>query len=108
MIGAGRRLAIPLTLLAMTLGAASCGGDEEDTTSVPSISVSTAEVPSVPSVRTTTTPLPATTTTRTTTQSGAKKPSAAPDSPANDVPPPPGSPDEAFERQCAQDPAACG
>lgn len=31
-----------------------------------------------------------------------------PDSPENDTPPPAGSPAERFERECEQNPAACG
>jgi hypothetical protein len=109
-VSAGRgRLAIPLLALALLLGAAGCGGDDEDdTASVPSTSVSTTEQPTVPAAAEATTP-PAPTTTKTEKTGGT--PSYDPgkaDTPENDVPPPPGSPQEAFERQCEQNPAACG
>jgi hypothetical protein len=45
------------------------------------------------------------------TTTGKETPPAnpsVPDSPTNDVPPPPGSPQEAFEKQCEENPAACG
>jgi hypothetical protein len=108
--GAGRRLGNPLPLLVLLLGAVGCGGDDEETTSVPStsIAVPSISVPagaqSVPSVSTTTT-----TGAITTGKGGTAKPDPAkPDSPANDLPPPPGSPQEAFERQCEENPEACG
>jgi hypothetical protein len=107
----GRRLGIPLTLLVLVLGASGCGGDDDETTSAPSISVPVVSVPttggvSVPNVSTTTTPPPDIVTTG---KGGTAKPNpAAPDAPSNDLPPPPGSPQEAFERQCEQNPAACG
>jgi hypothetical protein len=107
---AGRRLGIPLTLL-LVLGAAGCGGDDEETASVPSISLPSVSVPTtggvtVPSVGTTTTPPPDVVTTG--KGRPAKPNPAAPDSATNDLPPAPGSPQEAFERQCEQNPAACG
>jgi hypothetical protein len=36
------------------------------------------------------------------------KPPAKEDSATNDLPPPPGSPQEAFEKACEKNPAACG
>ena len=99
------RPAIVLTYLALLIGSGGCGGDDESTVSVPPISIPSGEVttPSTPAATTTTAP-PATTT------GGARaKPNPAqPDSPANDVPPAPGSPEEAFEKQCAENPKACG
>jgi hypothetical protein len=107
---AGRPLGVPLTLLVLLLGAAACGGDDEETTSVPSISISVPSIsvpsggPTVPDVG-----LTPTTGATTTDNGGTARPDPAkPDSPVNDLPPPPGSPQEAFERQCEQNPAACG
>jgi hypothetical protein len=107
---AGRRLGIPITLLVLLLGAVGCGGDDEETSSMPSISISVPSI-SVPAGAESVPSGSATTTTGATTTgkgSTAKPDPAKTDSPANDLPPPPGSPQEAFERQCKQNPAACG
>ena len=103
----GRRAAIPPALIALVLWVAGCGGDSSGETTAPTFSV--------PAV---TAPLTQTTTTTgttggvkpgTTTSKGGKTYNpTAPDSPTNDVPPPPGSPQEAFEKQCEQNPHACG
>ncbi len=101
------RIAIPLLAIAAAVGATGCGDDEEPDVTTPSISI--------PSV---TAPTPPTTTAQeptggvapqgtTTSKSGGVTP-GKPDSAENDLPPAPGSPEEAFEKQCEQNPAACG
>ena len=102
-----RRLALALLLPALVLGAGGCGDDDEETT--PSVTV-----PAATETAPETTIAPATTTESTTTTKTEKTggtPSyspSKPDTPANDIPPPPGSPQEAFEKQCEQNPSACG
>jgi hypothetical protein len=113
------RPALAATTLAVGLALAACGGDDdsaEPTAPTVSIPAVTSPIPA------TTTAAPATTTTPTgptgggsggtSPPSGGTPPKGAnpkrPDSPTNDVPPPPGSPQEAFEKQCEQNPAACG
>jgi hypothetical protein len=100
-------------MLALGLAIAGCGGDDSGgTTTVPSVSI-----PPITSPIPATTPAaPATTTTPTGTtgngNGGSGPPNGAnpnqPDSETNDVPPPAGSPQETFERQCEQNPKACG
>jgi hypothetical protein len=102
------RLAIALAALAAGLGAVGCGDDESGDETTPSISI--------PSVTAPTTTAPTATepsggvAPETTTGSGGRGgyDPAKPDTPENDVPPPPGSPQEAFEQFCEQNPAACG
>lgn len=107
--------ALAVTTLALGLAIAGCGGDDSgETTTEPTVSI--------PPI---TSPIPATTVAPTTTGStstgtsgndngngGSGPPNRAnpnqPDSATNDVPPPPGSPQEAFEKQCEQNPQACG
>lgn len=106
-----RRLpAAVLAALALALGGAACGddddgGDETDTT-IPSVTI--------PSDTTTTT-APTTTTEPTTTEDDARGNGGTPtvdpnaeDSPENDKPPAPGSPEEAFEQDCQANPGKCG
>jgi hypothetical protein len=98
---------LPLTAIAIALAMAGCGSDDSGETSAPTVSI-----PAVTSPLGTTTTAPATTsttpaTTSTTRKGGNYNPNL-PDSATNDVPPPPGSPEEAFEKQCAQNPQACG
>jgi hypothetical protein len=105
---ARRRIVIPVAVIAAGLGVAGCGDDDSGDTT-PSISIPTVTAPTAP-----TTTTPATPTTggsapgATTTQGGGRYNPSVPDSPENDVPPPPGSPQEAFEKQCEENPAACG
>jgi hypothetical protein len=87
----------------LALGAAGCGDDEGDD----SISISVPEVTTTESVPETTTTAPAPTETTGGTGTKTVAPSE-PDSATNDVPPPPGSPQEAFEQACKKNPAACG
>ena len=86
----------------LALAAPGCIGDDDDggdeTLTEPTISVPT-ETQSVPT-ETTTAPTGGTPT-------PAPKPSK-PDSPTNDLPPKPGSPQERFEQYCEQNPGACG
>ncbi len=98
------RLALgPIAVIAaLALGAAAgCGGDDDgDEVTVPEITIP-AETETAPE----TTPTP--TTEDPSGGTGTPDP-AQPDSPENDVPPPPGSPQEAFEKFCEQNPGACG
>jgi hypothetical protein len=108
---------LALASLVAGLALAGCGGDDDSgETTPPSVSIPAVTSP----IPATTTPPPTTTTPTgptggsggTSPPSGETPPSGAtpkrPDSEANDVPPPPGSPQEAFEKQCEQNPAACG
>lgn len=72
------RAAILLAAPVLALGASGCMGDDED---------DDAAQPPTPAPQTVESP---------------------PDSPANDVPPPTGSPQKQFERFCEQNPGACG
>jgi hypothetical protein len=105
--------ALAVTTLALGLAIAGCGGDDSgETTSVPSVSIPPITSP----IPVTTTTTPATTTTPTGTtgngNGGSGPPNGAnpnqPDSATNDVAPPAGSPQEAFEKHCEQNPKACG
>jgi hypothetical protein len=104
-----RRLALSLLLPALALGAAACGDDDDEETT-PSVTAPAAieTAPTTTAPPTTTTPAEATTTKPPKTGGTPSYDPAKPDTPENDVPPPPGSPQEAFERQCQQNPAACG
>lgn len=102
---------IPL-VLATGLIAAGCGSDSSgDTTTNPvSIPVVTSPVPTAstaPAAPTTTSATTSQSTTVTTTGGKTYNPQA-PDSATNDVPPAKGSPEAAFEKQCKQNPSACG
>jgi hypothetical protein len=104
--------ALALASLVVGLALAGCGGDDSGETTAPTVSIPAITAPLAP----TTTTAPATTPTPTGTTgtgSGGTGPPAGgnptkPDSETNDVPPPAGSPQEAFEKQCEQNPAACG
>jgi hypothetical protein len=105
-------------VLVLTLGVAACGDDEEDEASdVPTISVPTSEPQTVPQQVPTQPPKPnqPATPTKPSKPTGGQGPGSSggfdpskPDSPANDVPPPPGSPQQSFEQFCNKNPAACG
>jgi ABC-type glycerol-3-phosphate transport system substrate-binding protein len=100
-----RRQTLSLALLAAGLIIAGCGGDESGEATVPSISIPSVTAPSV------STPAPTThpdTTPDTVTTPGKTANPSEPDSATNDLPPAPGSPEEAFEKQCQENPAACG
>jgi hypothetical protein len=101
--------ALAATSLVIGLALAGCGGDDSDEPTVPTVSVPAITSPIPPT--TTTTPAATTTATEPTTTTGKDGKTVEPrqpDSETNDVPPPPGSPQEAFEKQCEQNPVACG
>jgi hypothetical protein len=104
-----RRLALALLLPALVLGAAGCGGDDDEDETTPSVTAPavTGTAPATTAAPPTTTEAPTTTKTPKTGGTPSYDP-VKPDTPENDVPPPPGSPQEAFERQCEQNPSACG
>ena len=103
--------ALAAATLLIGLAIAGCGSDDSGETTAPTVSI--------PAI---TSPIPATTTTPVTTSrstgttgnrnGGAGPPNGTnpnlPDSATNDVAPPAGSPQEAFEKQCEQNPKACG
>ena len=106
-----RRLAIALLLPALLAGAVGCGGDDEDedeeTTPALTAPAATESAPATTAApKTTSEPIEKTKPPKT-----GGTPSYDPgkaDTPENDVPPPAGSPQEAFERMCEQNPSACG
>jgi len=102
-----RRLALTLLLPALALGVAGCGGDDGETTPSVTVPASTETAPATTAAPVTTTEPTTTTKTGKTGGTPSHDP-AKPDTPTNDVPPPPGSPQEAFEKQCEQNPSACG
>jgi hypothetical protein len=109
---------LALASLVAGLALAGCGDDDDSAETTPP----TVSIPAVTSPIPATTTAPATTTTPTGPTGGGTGGTSAPgegsppkganpkrpDTEANDVPPPPGSPQEAFEKQCEQNPAACG
>jgi hypothetical protein len=105
--------ALAATTLLIGLAVAGCGSDDSGETTAPTPSVS---IPAVTSPIPATTTAPVTTSTRTGTtgkgNGGSGPPKSTnpnlPDSATNDVAPPAGSPQEAFEKQCEQNPKACG
>lgn len=92
-------------LAVMAIGAGGCGDDGDDVeVTIPTISIEDETVP-------TETVAPETTETTAPETGGTGAPTADPnqeDSETNDKPPAPGSPEEAFEQACEQNPAACG
>ena len=102
----GRRATALLAALAiLSLGAVvglGCGDDDSTEVTVPTISVEQTQ-----SVTDQTTPTESTSTEPQNGGTGTFNPNE-PDSATNDKPPPPGSPEEAFENACKQNPAACG
>jgi hypothetical protein len=106
-----RWAALLLAISALAVGAAACGGDDDggEQVTVPEISVPAGEPQSVPD-ETTTTPQTTTTTAPDTGGGGGGgnvNPNK-PDSPTNDIPPEPGTPEAKFEQFCEQNPGACG
>lgn len=125
-----RGSAAMLVVAALALGAVACGDDEETDT------ISTPTAPAQTSGESATTDEAATDEETTTDDSGGVSPGETPetvnegpddsggvvgpsyggrgadpeqpDSPENDVPPEPGSPQEAFEQYCDENPDACG
>jgi hypothetical protein len=106
--------ALLATALVGGLVLAGCGSDGSGETTQPSVSIPAITSP-IPATSTTT-PALTTTPTQSTTRtgsggSGGGPPGAdpgKPDSETNDLPPPAGSPQDAFEKQCNQNPRACG
>jgi hypothetical protein len=104
--------ALAAATLLIGLAITGCGSDDSGETTPPP----TVSIPAI------TSPIPATTTTPVTTSTstgttgngngGSGPPNRTnpnlPDSATNDVKPPAGSPQEAFEKQCEQNPEACG
>jgi hypothetical protein len=100
--------AFAVTALVIGLAIAGCGSDDSGKTTAPTVSIPaiTSPIPATTTApATTTTPTGSTTTTR---GNGNNVNPKQPDSETNDVPPPRGSPQEAFEKQCEQNPQACG
>jgi hypothetical protein len=99
--------AVAATTLIIGLAIAGCGSDDSGETTAPTVSIPAITSPIAPTAT-----VPAATaapTESTTTSKGGKTVNPKqPDSETNDVPPPPGSPQEAFEKQCEQNPKACG
>jgi hypothetical protein len=99
--------ALALTSIAIGMATAGCGGDSSGETTAPAVSIPAVTSPVAPTAT-----VPATTSTPTgatsTTKGGKTYNPKLPDSATNDVPPPPGSPQQAFEKQCKQNPSACG
>jgi hypothetical protein len=97
-----------LGAIALVIAVSGCGSDDSGDTSAPTVSIPAVTSPLGTAATTTapaTTTVPATTST---TRKGGNYNPNQPDSATNDVPPPAGSPQEAFEKQCDQNPAACG
>ena len=91
---------LALALLALGLTVAGCGSDSSGE-STASVSVPTVTAPTV-STGVSTTPGKVKT-----TKGGKTVNPSAPDSSTNDVPPPKGSPQAAFEQQCKVRPSVC-
>ena len=98
------RAVLPLALAAGLI-AAGCGSDSSGDTTVHSVSIPAVTAPNLTSTAAGSTTTPGTTAT---TKGGKTYNPQAPDSETNDVPPAKGSPEEAFENQCKQNPSACG
>ena len=100
--------ALAVTTLALGLAIAGCGGDDSgETTTVPSVSIPAITSP-IP-VTTTTTPATTTTPTGPTTTNEAQHRQPEPARLGDQRRAAPGGqPQEAFEKQCEQNPRACG
>jgi len=102
--------AFGLAAIVLGLGITGCGGDSSGETTAPPFSIPPITSPIAPS-----TTAPATSTTPTGSTSTSKRGNGGnrvnpsqPDSATNNVRPPAGSPQEAFEKQCEQNQRACG
>ena len=88
-----------------------CGSDSSGDTTAPTVSIPAVTSPlgttSTPPARTTV-PTSTSTTSATSTRKRGNYNPKLPDSATNDVPPPAGSPQSAFEKQCEKNPQACG
>jgi ABC-type glycerol-3-phosphate transport system substrate-binding protein len=99
--------AVALAAIVVGLVASGCGSDSSGQTTAPAVSIPAITAPTAPTTTapaTSSTPFGATTTNKGGNAFNRKQP----DSATNDVPPPQGSPQEAFEKQCEQNPRACG
>lgn len=113
MVGGCRLLRTSAALALVVIALAGCGGDDE-----PADSTITAPELTVPgggdtqeSVPTDTEPSPSPAPPPADTTGGSPVPGLPepePDSPGNDLPPPPDSPEERFEEFCNANPGACG
>jgi hypothetical protein len=92
-----------LGAIAVAVAVSGCGSDDSGGDSQPTVSIPAVTAPEVTSTTAPETTAPGTTT----TGKGNFNPQQ-PDSETNDVPPPAGSPQEAFEKQCEANPQACG
>jgi hypothetical protein len=103
-VGAARFILVGA--IAIVVASSGCGSDESGETTAPAVSA-----PAVTSPLGATTTAPASTTapaTTSTAKGGKNFDPKLPDSETNDVPPPPRSPQEAFEKRCERNPEACG
>jgi hypothetical protein len=96
---------VALGAIALVIAASGCGSDESGAEPAPTVSIPAVTSPVGATTAPVTTTAPRTTST---TKGGRTYNPSEPDSETNDVPPPPGSPQEAFEKQCDQNPQACG
>ena len=101
--------ALAAATLLIGLAIAGCGSDDSGETTFPTVSIPAVTSPIAPTATVpATTTAPTESTESTTTPKGDKTGNLKqPDSATNDVPPPGGSPQEAFEKQCEQNPKAC-
>jgi hypothetical protein len=97
------RRIVSLGAIAVAIAASGCGSDSSGDESQPTLSIPSVTAPQLSTTAPATTTPPGTTS----TGKGNFNPQE-PDSETNDVPPPPGSPQEAFEKQCEANPQACG
>lgn len=106
MIPCSRTAALLLATAVLALGAFGCGDDDGSSSEV---TVPTIEAPTdvTETGATTTAPSGGVTPDDSGGGTGTADPSEE-DSATNDKPPRPGSPEEAFEKECEQNPAACG
>ena len=108
MSGRLRTITLLLVTVALAVGALGCGDDEDSggDVTIPTIETPTETTDSIES--TTTAPDSGGVTPEEGT--GGTKPGSdsGEDTATSDTPPPPGSPEEAFEKACEQNPAACG
>ena len=97
-----RALVASLAALAL-LGVGACGGDDDDdtTSTIPDITIPEGEAEQ-------TTPAPTTTPAPETGSGGTTLDPSKPDSPTNDLPPEPNTPESRFEEFCKENPGACG
>jgi ABC-type glycerol-3-phosphate transport system substrate-binding protein len=95
-----------LAALALTLGAAACGDDED--TGTTDTSIPTVTIPEDTTTAPTSTTTESTTTDETDTGGTTTFDPNQDDSPTNDKPRAPGSPEDQFEKDCQQNPGKCG